>query len=390
MLLTGFRRTVFSSRRLLQTYTKLHPLQPAKVFVFEACRMGSSFQEATKKVKTLKEEPGNDVKLKLYALFKQSTEGSCKQPKPGMFDMIGKAKWDAWNALGSMSQEDAQKKYAALVDELSAETEQTEAGGTKEASKYEGISFTVAPHITEIAFNRPAKKNAITTKMYGDIILALKEAAQNDTALTVITGKGDYYSSGNDLSNFSQASGDLSAAAVKAAELLKEFVAAFIDHSKVLVAAVNGPAVGIPVTLLGLCDVVYASDTATFQTPFSLLGQSPEGCSSYTFPKIMGYSKANEILLFNKKLNATEAKELGLVSEVFPFNTFHQNVQEKLAFLSEASKQSLIYSKELSRGLEKPILHQINDLECKRLIERWQSPDCMEALMRFFTRKSKL
>ena len=64
---------------------------------------------------------GNETKLKIYALFKQSTAGTVTTKRPGMMDFVGRAKWDAWNSLGSMSQEEAQKTYIQLVDSLVGE-----------------------------------------------------------------------------------------------------------------------------------------------------------------------------------------------------------------------------------------------------------------------------
>lgn len=64
---------------------------------------------------------GNETKLKIYALFKQSTSGPVTTKRPGMMDFVGRAKWDAWNAMGNMSQEEAQKAYIQLVDSLVGE-----------------------------------------------------------------------------------------------------------------------------------------------------------------------------------------------------------------------------------------------------------------------------
>ncbi|KAK2534130.1 Eci2 [Columba guinea] len=353
------------------------------------------FEKAQEQLKLLKNDPGNETKLKLYALFKQATEGPCNSPKPGMLDFVKKAKWDAWNSLGNLSQDDAREKYTELVSSLvSAES----AGQHKDASPdenrlggYETIIVTTKNNITKIMFNRPDKKNAINHKMYREIIKALEEAGKDDSTIAVITGNGDYYSSGNDLSNFAGVKPtEMKKMAEDGAVLLKEFVSHFIDFPKPLIAVVNGPAVGICVTLLGLCDIVYASDRATFHCPFSQLGQSPEGCSSYLFPKIMGLAKANEVLLFNKKLTAADACVQGLVTEVFPDRTFQKEVWARLEAYASLPKNSLTLSKQLIRSIEKEKLHAVSSKECEVLKERWLSDECINAVVTFFQKKSKL
>ncbi|CAB1349452.1 unnamed protein product [Coregonus sp. 'balchen'] len=350
------------------------------------------FNHAKSQMGTLKEDPGNEAKLKIYALFKQATQGPCNTPKPGMLDFVGKAKWDAWKSLGSVAQEDARQQYVDLIDTLlAAEGPAVATQPTGSAATFNTLLVSTEDNITTIRLNRPQKKNAITVEMYNEIIKALEQAGKDDSVITVITGSGDFYCSGNDLTNFTQIpEGGIEQMAKNSGELLREFVKAFIDFPKPLIAVINGPAVGVSVTLLGLFEIVYATERATFHTPFSQLGQSPEGCSSYTFPKMMGNAKASEMLLFNKKLTATQACAQGLVTEVFPDSSFQTEVATRLKAYAKLPRNSLALSKQLIRGTEKERLHTVNDQEVERLVERWLSDECMQAIMSFFQAKAKL
>ncbi|MFF5233063.1 acyl-CoA-binding protein [Dactylosporangium sp. NPDC000521] len=78
----------------------------------------AEFEQAQIDVKQLDQRPGNDVLLRLYALYKQGTHGDATGKRPGVFDMVGRAKYDAWQSLAGTAQEDAQRQYVALVATL--------------------------------------------------------------------------------------------------------------------------------------------------------------------------------------------------------------------------------------------------------------------------------
>jgi len=80
----------------------------------------TQFEDAAKAVMNLKQRPDNDVLLKLYALYKQGSEGDVNGPKPGFFDFVGSAKYEAWEKLKGTKTEDAMKKYVALVKSMNA------------------------------------------------------------------------------------------------------------------------------------------------------------------------------------------------------------------------------------------------------------------------------
>uniref|UniRef100_A0A672S556 Enoyl-CoA delta isomerase 2, mitochondrial-like n=1 Tax=Sinocyclocheilus grahami TaxID=75366 RepID=A0A672S556_SINGR len=387
----------------------------------KAALMGASVEEfnaAKEKLGALKKDPGNEVKLTIYALFKQATQGPCNTPKPSMLDFVNKVKWDAWKSLGSLSQEEARRQYVDLITSLvGEEAPAVAAQPTGSTKSFQTLLISTEDNITTIRLNRPEKKNAITAEMYNELIEALDLAGKDDSVITAITGEvlyfafqclqmlkqcayppfnvsegsGDYYCSGNDLNNFTKSpEGGVEKMAKDAGQLLRRYVKAYIDFPKPLIGVINGPAVGVSVTLLGLFDVVYATERATFHTPFSQLGQSPEGCSSYLFPKMMGAAKASEMLLFNKKLTAAQACEVGLVTEVFPESSFQSEVWTRLKAYAKLPRNSLALSKQLIRAVEKEKLYAINDAEVERLVERWLSDECMQAIMSFFQAKSKL
>jgi len=165
--------------------------------------------------------------------------------------------------------------------------------------------------------------------------------------------------------------------------MLKEFVSAFINFPKPLIAAVNGPAIGIAVTTLAICDVVYASESATFTTPFTALGQSPEGLSSLLFPQIFGRSTANEMLLMGKTLTAKQAQSLHFVSEVFPDNGFHEKIHSIALKVAKLPANPLKESKKLIRSHWVKTWERVNEAESELLVKMWTSDDCMNAIMNF-------
>jgi acyl-CoA-binding protein len=96
-----------------------HPRSETQFRSTAMADLKTQFEDAAKAVMSLKQRPDNDVLLKLYALYKQGSEGDVNGPKPGFFDFVGSAKYEAWDKLKGTKAEDAMKKYVALVKSLS-------------------------------------------------------------------------------------------------------------------------------------------------------------------------------------------------------------------------------------------------------------------------------
>uniref|UniRef100_A0A1B6CM18 Enoyl-CoA delta isomerase 2, mitochondrial n=1 Tax=Clastoptera arizonana TaxID=38151 RepID=A0A1B6CM18_9HEMI len=232
-----------------------------------------------------------------------------------------------------------------------------------------------------IKLNAQRTKNALTHQMYEGITNALNSADNDDSVMfSVITGCGEYFSSGTHLGFKSFNENGYNDYVERATAIVKNFVSAFINYSKLVIAVVNGPAIGIGVTILGLCDIVFASHRATFQLPFMKLGLCPEACSSYTFPRIMGPSKAGHLLYLGYKMNAEEAFNCGLVGHLFDDSQIDK-IFVKLKLITTFPKNSLSTSKKLLRGWNKELLHEVNEKEMVQVAQCLKSDTFINALL---------
>lgn len=250
------------------------------------------------------------------------------------------------------------------------------------------ILTTLENGIQKVVLNKPSRKNALSIPMYKELTSILNESAKNNEVLIfALTANGDFFSSGNDI-GATITMEVTSTIFENVNSIVKDFIDAIIMYPKLLIAVVNGPAIGIASTILGIFDIVYASEKAYFHTPFSSLGLVAEGCSTYTFPRLLG-SKAGDMLYLGYKMNAEEAKKYGLVSEVYSHDSLEE-VWDNLNNISKLSSESILATKRLMSKWNREILLKVNEEEMKELKKRFESSDLMERILNFLSRKNKL
>ncbi|KAF2000753.1 peroxisomal d3,d2-enoyl-CoA isomerase [Amniculicola lignicola CBS 123094] len=194
------------------------------------------------------------------------------------------------------------------------------------ASTYEDIKFEIRGKIGIISFNRPKALNSFGGNLIPETIDAFRILNEHpDTIFTVLTGEGRFFSAGADVKGISGMNDTTyKNLAEKKLSLLQRFAYAtellrsMIDHKKVFILALNGPAVGGGAAWFpGIADIVLASDTAWLQCPFSALGLVPENGSALSFAQHIGIHRANDFLMFGRKLSATELEASGMYNRIF-------------------------------------------------------------------------
>lgn len=236
--------------------------------------------------------------------------------------------------------------------------------------------------IMTIRINRPEKKNALNLAMYRDLCEGLRQADGDDAVRVVLlTGCDDCFTSGNDLADFmnSPPTGSDSPGVV--------FLHGISTFRKPIIAAVAGSAVGVGVTMLLHCDLVYAAADAVFQLPFVNLGLCPEAGSTLLFPRLMGHQRAAELLLLGEPFSAEQACGAGLVNAVCPAGELLAMARQKALQLAAQPAAAVRLTKELlKREYADRLQHTITD-EIMLFVARLKSPETAEAFQAFMERR---
>lgn len=249
-------------------------------------------------------------------------------------------------------------------------------------SDSEYIHREINNSILMLRIDRPDKKNALNLAMYQALADGLREADRDDSVRVIlISGGEDCFTSGNDLADF------LLAPPTGPESSVMQFLIAIGEARKPIVAAVNGLAVGVGVTMLLHCDLVYAGSGATFQMPFVNLGLCPEAGSTLLLPRIMGHQRAAELLLLGEAFSAEKAYNLGIVTQVCPDDAVLATAEKRAAQLAKQPAAAVRLAKRLlKRDYAAPLRETIIE-EGEQFIARLKSPEAAEALQAFMQRR---
>ena len=211
----------------------------------------------------------------------------------------------------------------------------------KKMKDFESLKTSIKSKVLTVVFNRPEKMNTFSGQMLKDILELLDEAEKDDEIRAVIfTGSGKAYCAGADLSS-GEDTFDMSEKGKSKAEVKRDtggiLTLRLFDFKKPLIAAINGAAVGVGVTMTLPMDVRICSEKAKFGFVFAKRGIVPEACSSLFLPKIVGISNALQWCLSGKIFMPQEALDKGLVTEVTPEDKLLERAEEIAADFVEAT-----------------------------------------------------
>lgn len=254
----------------------------------------------------------------------------------------------------------------------------------------DAVLYEAADHVATITFNRPEQQNTISGPMLDSLTQMLLEAdADTDIRAIVITGSGKFFCAGLDLRG-SDITSNLSEGSRAPANLDLRNTPPTVLHNldTPTIAAINGSAAGYGMDLALGADIRIMADNAKLAAAFTARGVVPESGGTWILPRLIGWSKASEIIFTGKTLNATECEEMGLVSRVVNNNEVHAETMELAGQIAKNAPLAVQASKRMMRmGMNENFDDHVHHVFLQ-LLPLFQSEDFKEGMASFMEKRA--
>ena len=253
----------------------------------------------------------------------------------------------------------------------------------------ETLQIDVDGEIGTLTLNRPDSLNAMSPELIGELTVAAAWLADSaPLRALIVTGAGRGFSAGGDVNWFKggidDAEMDLPASVRRGADVLHQAIVDFRRIPYPVIGAINGVAAGAGFSLALMCDLRIASAEAAFVCAYGRIGASPDGGMTYFLPRVVGPAKAVELLLTDPLLNAEQALELGLVSEVVPADELAEAARARARELAAKAPHYVRMAKLLvAQSLDNTLADHLQ-VERHGIADSMATEDLREGLGAFF------
>ena len=252
------------------------------------------------------------------------------------------------------------------------------------------ILIKIENQVAYITLNRPEVFNSFNREMAFSLQSILDDCEHNNGVRSiVITGNGKAFCAGQDLKEVT--SPELNPGFKK---ILEEHYNPIITRiraiNKPVIAAVNGVAAGAGANIALSCDLVVASNKASFIQAFSKIGLIPDSGGTFFLPRLIGFQKASALMMLGDKVTAEEAEELGMIFKVISSESFNEEVEKLAVKLANMPSKALGLIKELLNKSITNTLEQQLELEGKLQIEAALSEDYTEGVNAFMEKRKPI
>jgi len=245
-------------------------------------------------------------------------------------------------------------------------------------------------HITTITLDRPEKLNAFSGTMREDLLNALRAAADDHNCrVVIITGAGRAFCAGGDVEYMSglQKNGDVESFR-KLLNAGRDVVTQIADMPKPVIASVNGIAAGAGCNLALACDYRIASDAAKLGETFVKIGIHPDWGGTWLLPRLVGPSRAMELLITGRIVDAAEALAIGMVDRVVPLAELPAQTSALANAIAQGPPQAIADIKRALTASRTNGLREQVELESEHQVRAFLSRDAAEGMVAFFEKRA--